>query len=323
MFLETFFLYEWMRGFFMSDIEIMSVFDRSLVRKHRDRAAKTWEDFDFLHKEIAERLCDRLDDVLRGFPLALDLGCHGGDMAQTLNGRGKIETLIQCDISEGMVKHASSQNALSLVADEEVLPFAANQFDLIMSNLSLHWVNDLPGALLQINRSLKPDGLFIATMFGMDTLSELRQSLQQAELEVDGGMSPRVSPFADLRDLGMLLQRAGFNLPVVDADMVTVSYENPLKLLKDLKGMGENNKVLERRKIFTKRDLIFKAMEKYIEDFTGDDGRVPASFQVMYLTAWKPDPSQQKPLQPGSATHKMADAFGVPEHILTGKINEV
>lgn len=303
----------------MSDVEIMNVFDRSLVRAHRDRAAKTWEDFDFLHKEVAERLCDRLDDVVRDFPLALDLGCHGGDIGEIIQGRGGIETLVQCDLSEGMVKRADAQNALSLVADEEVLPFGANQFDLIMSNLSLHWVNDLPGALLQINRSLKPDGLFIGTMFGMETLGELRQSLQQAEMEVDGGMSPRISPFADVRDIGMLLQRAGFNLPVVDADMITVSYENPLKLLKDLKGMGENNKVLDRRKVFTKRDLIFKAMEKYIEEFKGEDGRVPASFQVMYLTAWKPDPSQQKPLQPGTATHKMADAFGVPEHVLTGK----
>lgn len=303
----------------MSDVEIMNVFDRKLVRNHRDRAAKTWEDFNFLHKEVAERLCDRLDDVVRDFPLALDIGCHGGDMAETLRGRGNIETLIQCDLSEGMITRANQQNALSIVADEEVLPFGPNQFDLITSNLSLHWVNDLPGALLQINRSLKPDGLFIATMFGTETLGELRQSLQAAEMEVDGGISPRISPFADVRDVGMLLQRAGFNLPVVDTDLITVSYENPLKLLKDLKGMGENNKVLERRKVFTKRDLIFKAMQKYIEEFKGDDERVPASFQVMFLTAWKPDPSQQKPLQPGSATHKMSDAFGVPEHVLSEK----
>jgi NADH dehydrogenase [ubiquinone] 1 alpha subcomplex assembly factor 5 len=303
----------------MSDIEIMNVFDRNLVRAHRDRAAKTWEDFDFLHKEVAERLCDRLDDVVRGFPMALDLGCHGGDIAEVIQGRGNVETLIQCDVSEGMAKRADQQKATTLVADEELLPFGHETFDLIVSNLSLHWVNDLPGALLQINRALKPDGLFIGTMFGIESLRELRQCLSDAEMEVDGGISPRISPFADVRDAGMLLQRAGFNLPVVDADAITVSYENPMKLLKDLKGMGENNKVIERRKKFTKRSLIFKAMQRYMEEFIDDDGRFPATFQIMYLTAWKPDPSQQKPLQPGSAQNKLADALGGSEHILSEK----
>ncbi|WP_417794311.1 methyltransferase domain-containing protein [Terasakiella pusilla] len=303
----------------MSDIEIMNVFDRKLVRAHRDRAAKTWEDFDFLHKEVAERICDRLDDVLRDFPLALDIGCHGGDIAEVIGQRGKVQHLIQCDFSQGMAQRAREQGAATLVADEEFLPFGHETFDLIVSNLSLHWVNDLPGALLQINRSLKPDGLFIGTMFGTETLRELRQCLNEAEMEVDGGISPRVSPFADVRDAGMLLQRAGFNLPVVDTDGVEVRYENPMKLMKDLKGMGENNKVLERRKNFTKRELIMRAMQRYVEEFSGDDGRVPATFQVMFLTAWKPDPSQQKPMTPGSAQHKLADALGVPEHILEGK----
>ncbi|WP_069189413.1 methyltransferase domain-containing protein [Candidatus Terasakiella magnetica] len=307
----------------MSDIEIMNVFDRKMVRKHRDRAAESWPDFDFLHKEVAARLCDRLDDVVRDFPLALDIGCHGGDVASVLRDYPKVKKLIQCDLSEKMVKRANAQNATSLVVDEEFLPFAPNSFDLIVSNLSLHWTNDLPGALLQINRCLKPDGLFIGTMFGTETLRELRQCLNETEMEVDGGISPRISPFADVRDAGMLLQRAGFNLPVVDADSIDVRYENPMKLLKDLKGMGENNKVLERRKNFTKRELIFKAMQKYMEEFTGDDGRVPATFQVMFMTAWKDDPSQQKPLKPGAGitgdAKKLADALGVPEHILTGK----
>ncbi len=303
----------------MSDIEIMTVFDRKLVRAHRDRAARAWQDFDFLHQEVAERLCDRLDDVVRDFPLALDLGCHGGEIAGVLQNHGKIGKLVQCDLSEGMVRRADQKQAISLVADEEFLPFAPNTFDLIVSNLSLHWVNDLPGSLLQINRCLKPDGLFIGTMFGIESLRELRQCLSEAEMEIDGGLSPRVSPFADVRDAGMLLQRAGFTLPVVDADAIDVRYENPIKLLKDLKGMAENNKVLERRKTFTKRSLIFSALQKYIEEFQGDDGRVPATFQIMYMTAWKDDPSQQKPLQPGSADHKLADAFGVPEHVLSGK----
>lgn len=303
----------------MSDIDVMTVFDRTLVKEHRNRAAATWDDFNFLHHEVAERLCDRLDDVIRNFPLALDLGCHGGEIAKVMAGRDKIGQLVQCDLSEKMTRKADEADSLSVVADEEVLPFAPNSFDLIVSNLSLHWTNDLPGALLQINRALKPDGLFIGTMFGMETLRELRQCLNDAEIEVDGGLSPRISPFADVRDCGMLLQRAGFNLPVVDADAITVSYENPMKLLKDLKGMGENNKVLERRKSFTKRNLLFKAMERYMSEFSDDDGRYPATFQVMYMTAWKADPSQQQPLKPGSAQHKLADAFGVPEHVLKDK----
>lgn len=303
----------------MSDIEIMNVFDRKLVRAHRDRASRTWEDFDFLHKEVAERICDRLDDVVRDFPLALDVGCHGGDIADVIGQRGKVEHLIQCDLSEGMVKRADEKKAISVVADEEFLPFGVEKFDLIVSNLSLHWVNDLPGALVQIYRALKPDGLFIGTMFGIETLRELRQCLSDAELAVDGGMSPRISPFADVRDAGMLLQRAGFNLPVVDADAIEVRYENPMKLMKDLKGMGENNKVLERRKNFTKRELIMHTLQRYMDEFSGEDGRVPATFQVLFMTAWKPDPSQQKPMKPGTADQKLADALGVPEHILQGK----
>jgi len=303
----------------MSDHEIMNVFDRKMVREHRNRAARTWQDFDFLHKEVAERLCERLDDVVRDFPLALDIGCHGGEIGELMNGRSKIGHLIQCDLSEGMIGRAKEKGAASVIADEEFLPFAAGKFDLIMSNLSLHWVNDLPGTLLQINRCLKPDGLFIGTMFGIESLRELRQSLSDAEMEVDGGLSPRISPFADVRDAGMLLQRAGFTLPVVDADAITVSYENPLKLMKDLKGMGENNKVLERRKNLTKRSLIFKAAQRYMDEFRDADGRIPATFQVMFLTAWKADPSQPQPLKPGAAATSLADALGVPEHVLTGE----
>jgi len=307
---------------FMSDIEVMNVFDRKMVREHRDRASKTWEDFDFLHKEVADRLCERLDDVVRQFPLALDIGCHGGEVAEIMKGNPKIGTLLQCDLSEGMAKRAHGHNPHSVVADEEFLPFKEGQFDLIISNLSLHWVNDLPGALLQINRALKPDGLFIGTMFGIESLRELRQSLSDAEVEIDGGLSPRISPFADVRDAGMLLQRAGFTLPVVDADGINVSYENPLKLMKDLKGMGENNKVLERRKNMTKRSMMFKAAQNYMEEFRDQDGRIPATFQVMYMTAWKADPSQPQPLKPGAAATSLADALGVPEHILTGQGEE-
>ncbi|MBX9633820.1 MAG: methyltransferase domain-containing protein, partial [Magnetospirillum sp.] len=197
----------------------MRIFDRSLLRKRRDRAAPEFAAHDFLVREMAERLADRLTDVTRRFPLALDLGCHTGEIADTLMGRGGIETLVQCDLSPRMAAKAATNGHPALAADEEWLPFADASFDLVISCLSLHWVNDLPGTLLQIRRVLKPDGLFLCAMLGGETLKELRQALSEAEMAEENGWSPRVSPFADVRDLGGLLQRAGFALPVVDADM--------------------------------------------------------------------------------------------------------
>jgi SAM-dependent methyltransferase len=201
---------------------------------------------------------------------------------------------------------------LTLVADEEALPFAAESFDLIISNLSLHWVNDLPGCLLQIRHALKEDGLFLASMFGGESLKELRQCLQDAELQEEGGASPRVSPFADLRDAGALLQRAGFALPVVDVDTLTVTYPNPIKLLTDLRGMGETNAVAARRKTFTRRGTLLKALALYEQRHADANGRIPATFQILTLTAWRPHESQQKPLAPGSGRTPLADALRGP-----------
>ena len=192
----------------------MLVFDRRAVRRHRDRAAARFDEHRFLFDEAADRLLDRLDDIKRRFPTALDLGCHGGLLAAVLAGRGGIETLAQCDSAPAMARRA---NGLCLVADEDFLPFGAGRFDLVLSCLSLHWVNDLPGALAQINRSLKPDGLFLGCLLGGDTLTELRAAWMAAEIEVEGGASPRVSPFVDIRDAGGLLQRAGFALCVSTA----------------------------------------------------------------------------------------------------------
>ena len=234
----------------------MRIFDRRSVRRHRDRAAANLPDHDFLLREVGERLADRLADVRRRFPVALDLGCHRGELAGMLAGRGGIETLVQCDISETMVRAASG---LRLVADEEALPFADGSFELVTSLLSLHWVNDLPGALIQIRRALRPDGLLLAALFGGETLKELRRSLAEAEIANEGGLSPRVSPFADVRDIGNLLQRAGFTLPVVDIDTLTVSYSDPLRLLVDLRRMGESNAVLERRKSASRRTTLLDA----------------------------------------------------------------
>jgi SAM-dependent methyltransferase len=208
---------------------------------------------------------------------------------------------------------AAKAGPLAVAGDEERLPFAENRFDLVLSCLSLHWVNDLPGALIQIRRALKPDGLFLAAMFGGETGRELRQALAEAEIAVEGGLSPRVSPFAEVRDLGGLLQRAGFALPVVDSDHLTVSYANPLRLMADLRGMGESNAAVERRKQVTRRATLIAAVERYAELFGDSEGRVPATFQVLYLTAWSPHPSQQKPLRPGSAETRLADALDTTE----------
>ena len=184
--------------------------------------------YDFLLREVADRLADCLLDIKRDFPLALDLGCHGGQLAEVLAGRGGIGEMVQCDLSHKMVAGASGPR---LVADEEALPFANGQFDLVASVLSLHWVNDLPGTFSQIRRALKPNGLFLCAVLGAGSLDELRQAMLAAEIEVRGGASPRVSPFMDARDAGSLLQRAGFALPVVDTDRIVLSYPDPFALM--------------------------------------------------------------------------------------------
>ena len=262
------------------------IFDRAQVRRQRDRAAATLPDHDFLLQESADRLADRLEDVTRRFPLALDLGCHGGELASRLRGRFGIETLISCDLSPRMAERARDGGALAAVADEETLPFAEGRFDLVISNLSLHWVNDLPGALLQIRRLLKKEGLFLGTMLGGESLKELRQAMMEAELAEEGGVSPRVSPFVDVRDAGALLQRAGFSLPVADFDTLDVTYGSPMTLLADLRGMGEANAVKARRKSFSRRGTLLKALSVYQDRFAGEDGRMPATFQILTVTGW-------------------------------------
>ena len=286
--------------------DAIRIFDRSLVRKHRDRAAPHFANHDFLVREVAERLADRLSDVTRTFPTALDLGCHTGEMADTLGKRGGIQTLVQCDISPRMAARAAANGRPTLAADEEWLPFADTSFDLVMSCLSLHWVNDLPGTLVQIRRVLKPDGLFLCAMLGGETLKELRQALAEAEMAEEGGLSPRVSPFADVRDLGGLLQRAGFALPVVDADTVNVAYGDPMRLLADLRGMGETNAVAEQRKSLSRRATLLHGLARYQDLFADAEGRVPVTFQVLTMTAWRPHPSQQQPLAPGSGQVSLA-----------------
>lgn len=290
------------------------VFDRRAVRRHRERAAARITEYDFLFREVADRLADRLHDVMRDFPLALALGCHGGALGQALTGIGKIGTLVHADLCEAMVRRVAAAAAPVIVADEEVLPFAAARFDLVLSFLAFHVVNDLPGALVQINACLKPDGLFIAALFGGDTLIELRHAFMEAEIAEEGGASPRVAPAIETAEAGALLQRAGFALPVVDIDTITVTYDNPLRLMHELRGMGEANAVQTRRRQFTRRATLMRAAEAYRDLYGTADGRIPATFQVLYLTAWRAHESQQQPLRPGAAKVRLADALGTSEH---------
>jgi SAM-dependent methyltransferase len=293
--------------------DAINVFDRALLRRRRDRAAAGLGAHDFLFAEAAERLADRLDDVTRKFPRALDLGCHDGTLSRVLAGRGGIETLVQCDLSPAMARAAARNGASTLAADEEALPFAPESFDLVVSVLGLHWVNDLPGALIQIRHALKPDGLFLGAFLGGATLTELRQALLEAELAEEGGASPRVAPFAELRDAGGLLQRAGFALPMADTDRVAVTYPDALALMRELRAMGESNVLAARRRGFTRRATLARAAALYGEKFADADGRLRASFEIVTLTGWAPHPCQPQPLKPGSATTRLADALDTEE----------
>lgn len=285
------------------------IFDRRLLRRRRDRAAAGFGAHDFLVREVGERLADRLRDVRRDFSSSLVLGCHDGLLPAILRQAGRLAGLVQCDLSPAMAILAAAQGPPALVADEEALPFAAGAFDLVVSCLALQWVNDLPGCLLQINRLLRPDGLFLAALVGGESLYELREAMTAAELELEGGASPRVAPFADLRDAGGLLQRAGFALPVADRDRITVDYGDPLRLLADLRGMGATNSLIARRPGGLRRATLFRALEIYRERFARPDGRLTATFEILYLTGWAPAASQPRPLRPGSATARLAEAL--------------
>jgi NADH dehydrogenase [ubiquinone] 1 alpha subcomplex assembly factor 5 len=262
------------------------IFDRKRVRTHRDRAANTIETHDFLLREMADRLADRLLDIRKTFPRALELGAHNGVLAEYIPKHAGIETLVQTDLSHAMVMQAKGQR---VVADEEYLPFAANSFDLVMSVGSLHWVNDVPGTLIQIQRILKPGGLFLCMLSGGETLKELRHGFEKAEIKITGGISPRISPFIDVKDAGSLLQRAGFCEPVSDSEIVNVAYETPLQLLHDLRAMGETSALISGSKACMRRALFAALLDEYKQHFTGDNGRVNATFEWVTLTAWKSD----------------------------------
>jgi SAM-dependent methyltransferase len=292
------------------------LFDRARHRARLDRAAPRFAQAGFLKARAAEDLADRLSAILREFPCAVDLCARDGGFARALAGSpaaARVGWLVEADLSAPML---SGRTGARLVLDEERLPFAPGSLDLVVSALGLHWANDLPGVLVQVRRALKPDGLFMAAILGGATLTELRSCLLQAEIELLGGAGPRVSPFAETSDAAGLLQRAGFALPVADTDRVVVRYASPLKLLADLRAMGETNVLADGGARPLTRSVLGRALERYVEQFSDSEGRVKATFEILTLTGWVPHESQQQPLKPGSAKMRLADALGVAERKL-------
>src|SRR5580693_2820248 len=268
------------------------IFDRALLR-HRRRRAAALGPATFLLDRVAGDLAERLATVLRRFDLAVDLGTPGDAVRSALMRLESVGRVVAADVMPD-----AARGEIFVAADEEALPFGDATLDLVVSALALQFVNDLPGVLVQIRRALKPDGLLLAALLGGETLSELRQSFAEAESDIEGGASPRVAPFADLRDLGALLQRAGFALPVTDVDRVTVRYDSVFGLMHDLRRMGATNA---------------RMAEIYAQRFADDDGRIRATFEIVWLSGWAPHPDQQQPLKPGSAKARLADALGARE----------
>jgi SAM-dependent methyltransferase len=284
------------------------LFDRLLIEARRRRARRIGP-ATFLLDRVAEDFADRLAAVLRRFERAVDLGTPTPAVRAALAGNSAIGDMI----AVAAAFEAADPAPRRVVADLEALPFAAGSLDLAVSAFALQTVDDLPGALIQIRRALKPDGLFLAALLGGDTLTELRESFAVAESEITGGVSPRVAPFADLRDMGALLQRAGFALPVTDVDRVVARYSSPLALMADLRRMGATNPLIERRRVPLRRAILARVLEVYAERFSDPDGKVRASFDIVWLSGWAPHESQQQPLEPGSARARLADALGTRE----------
>jgi SAM-dependent methyltransferase len=286
-----------------------AVFDRALLKERRCRAAALGP-ATFLIDRVAQDLADRLGAVLRRFDLAVDLASPSDALAAALARLPAISTLVTARPS---VSCLGGRPHVSVVADEEVLPFRDGAIDLVVSALTLQFVNDLPGTLIQIRRALRPDGLFLAAMLGGDTLTELRQAFAQAEAEIDGGVSPRVAPFVDMRDAGALLQRAGFALPVTDVDRLTVRYPSVFALMHDLRRMAATNVLVERRRVPLRRATLMRMAQIYAQLFADPDGRLRATFEIVFMSGWAPHASQQQPLRPGSAEARLADALGTRE----------
>lgn len=282
-------------------------FERDLIVRRRNRYACDAGEQDFLLQRVGEDIAERLQIVQRDFPTVLNLGAFNGAISRQIRGLGNIGLVIDAEASASLLALCEGPG---VVCDEEALPFGGGALDLVVSGLSLQLVNDLPGTFVQIRHALKPDGLFLAALLGGETLKELRQAWLVAEADLLGGASPRVAPFVDVRALGALAQRAGFALPVADSETVTVTYSSPLSLMQELRSMAASNMLSGRSSVPVTRALLQRACETYIDLFAMEDGRIPATFEILTLTAWVPDESQPKPLRPGSAEVSLASVLG-------------
>lgn len=291
-----------------------ALFDTHLLARRRDRAVRLGfaGGADFLHREAAAIIAERLEEIARPFDAVAVIGSGGGAYARALARPGR--QIVEVEPSPGM---AALCPGVVTIADPDPLPLAEGAFDLILSGLWLHWCNDPVGQLVQMRRALKPDGLMIAAMFGGRTLAGLRAALAEAEVEATGGLSPRVAPMGEIRDLGALLQRAGYAMPVADSERLEVTHADPLALLHELRAMGETNLMTDRLKGFTRRGVLIGAMER-LAAAADSDGRLRTTFEIVFLTGWAPAPDQPKPLRPGSASARLADALGT-EEVPTGE----
>ncbi|MBY0428027.1 MAG: methyltransferase domain-containing protein [Alphaproteobacteria bacterium] len=292
------------------------LFNRERLRRNRERARHNFTQHNVLFEEVNLQILERLEGINRPFHRILDLGSRNFSVAKSLSKQDPSRFIVHGhstdDVNKLMLNHV-------VVADEEWLPFRDASFDLAISNLTLHWANDLPGALIQIRRALKPDGFFIAAMFGGETLRELRECLYEAEMNCRGGVSQHISPFADIQDCGSLLQRAGFNLPVIDKERFTLTYRDSFQLMRELRGMGEGNILSTRDKRFMPKSLFIEADTIYKNRFAtasekiGEPDKIMATFDVLFIAGWAPHDNQQKPLKPGAAQSRLATALNTNE----------
>ncbi len=286
----------------------LSLFCKKSLRQKQERAIDKLNETRFLLDWSGAQLQSRLQDITRRFEKIAFLSAK-----DTQNWRNNIaaQTGATFQCTNSFILQMPAQNMI--IADDEILPFGHETLDLMISNLHLHSLNDLPGALIQARRALKPDGLFLAAMLGGETLYELREALLHAETKIKGGASPRIMPFADKPQMGDLMQRAGYSLPVIDSEIITVTYDNIFKLMHDLRNMGETSIISARQKHFTSRNIFMETANYYAQHFSESDGRIRASFEIIFLIGWAPHESQQKPLKPGSAKLRLADALGAQE----------
>lgn len=292
------------------------IFDTDCARIRNERRARNFQKYDFLFDWSGKHLIERLSDIKRAYDNTAIIGFkQGTDFFQTLQDDDRLENIYAMGDTPAL--RPENKGVRTALASPEILPFKTDSMDLALCNLNLHGVNDLPGMLAQTQTMLKPDGLFLGSLFGGETLQELRSVLMTAEMEISGGVSPRISPFATKQDMGALMQRTGYALPVIDSEIVTVTYDNAFKLFEDLRGMGESNILQNRSKTMSRRQIFFRAAELYTQHYAEADGRIVATFEIIFLLGWAPHESQQKPLRPGSAQNRLADALKTKE-IKTG-----